>query len=198
VHDIRCGRQHVLHNYWGAATIAAVAAVEPARSEATNASVEWTKLRVTAQTQPMCERRKLQMKTTLLVGAIIGLFATSSWAASNLNLSKSNVNRVFPKGQFVTASSDISGAVSQLVYTTPPTGDFILTQVCTGVVTGGTLVQVGGVRVAQIGSGLCQTFTPGMAVSNDQNVTCTTFAEDANTFCTITGVLEPPAPKPRP
>jgi hypothetical protein len=139
----------------------------------------------------------MQMKTALLVGATIGLFATSSWAASNLNLAKSNVNRAFPKGKFLTASVDISGAVSALVYTTPPTGDFILTQVCTGLATGGTLVQVGGVRIAQVGSGLCQTFTPGLAVANDQNVTCTTFAEDANTFCTITGVLEPPAPAPR-
>jgi hypothetical protein len=134
------------------------------------------------------------MKTTLLVAVTIGLLATSSWATSNLNLSKSNINREFPRGQFVTASTDFSGAVSQIVYTTPPTGDFILTQVCTGLATGGTLVQVGGVRIAQVGSGLCQTFTPGTVLLPGQVVTCTTFDADASTFCTITGVLQPSPP----
>ena len=137
------------------------------------------------------------MKTSLLVGAIIGLFATSSWAASNLNLSKSNINRV-SRGTFVTASTDISGAVSQIVYRTPASGDFILTQVCAGLVTGGILLQAGGASIAQVGSGLCQTFTPGMFLPPDQVVSCTTFTASANTFCTITGIQEPPEPTPRP
>jgi len=146
--------------------------------------------------QPL-ERRLVQMKISLLVGAIIGLFVTPSWAASNLNLSKSNINREFPRGSFVTASADISGAVSQIVYRTPASGDFVLTQVCAGLVTGGILLQAGGTSIAQVGSGLCQTFTPGMVLPADQFVTCTTFSA-ANTFCTITGVLEPPGPLPTP
>jgi hypothetical protein len=142
--------------------------------------------------------KSLHLKTAVLVCTVIGLFVAPAWAASNLNLSKSNVNREFPRGTFVTASTDISGAVSQIVYRTPVTGDFILTQVCVGLATGGTLLQAGGVSIAQVGSGLCQAFTPGMVLPRDQLVTCTTFAADANTFCTITGVLEPPAPTPRP
>jgi len=137
------------------------------------------------------------MKTALLVGVILGFLATNASATSNLNLSKSNINREFPKGMFVTASVDISGAASAVVYHTPPSGDFILTQVCTGLVSGGTLVQVGGSGIAQVASGQCQTFTPGMSLPADQTVTCTTFA-DANTFCTITGILSPPKPIPAP
>ncbi len=139
------------------------------------------------------------MKTTpLLVGAIIGLCAMSSWAGSNLNLSKSNVNREFPGASYVTASTNISGSVSQIVYQTPAGPDFILTQVCAGLATGGTLIQVGGVGIAQVGSGLCQTFTPGMVLSPDQTVTCTTFAADASSFCAITGILGRVPPTPRP
>ena len=136
------------------------------------------------------------MKTHLLVGVIVGLSATSSWATNNLNLSKSNVNREFPRSMFVTATADIAGAVSQIVYRTPATADFILTQVCTGLATGGTLLQVGGTSIAQLGSGVCQTFTPGMVLPADQLVTCTTFAAEAHSFCTITGLQGPPAPTP--
>lgn len=141
------------------------------------------------------------MKTAILVGASIFLFATSSWAASNLNLSKSNVNRIQMRGTAVTASTTISGSVSQIVYTTPAAGDFLLTQICTGTVEGGTLVHVGGVGIAQVGSGFCQTFGSGMLLPPDQVVTCTTFAAGASSFCTITGVLgppPPPTPTPRP
>lgn len=131
------------------------------------------------------------MRTAFLAAAIVGLFATNSWAASNLNLSKSNINREFPRGQFVTASTNISGAVSQIVYTTPATGDFVLSQVCVGLATGGVLLQVGGVGIAQVGSGLCQTFTPGAVLAPDQVVTCTTVDSEARTFCMINGVLRP-------
>jgi len=141
------------------------------------------------------------MKTALRAGAILVLLATNSWASANLNLSKSNVNRIQTKGTLVTASTSIAGAVSQIVYQTPSAGDFLLTQICTGIAAGGTLVQVGGVGIAQVGSGLCQTFTPGMFLSPDQVVTCTTFAAETNSFCTITGLLGAPplaTPTPRP
>ena len=138
------------------------------------------------------------MKTALLVGTLIGVLATSSWAGSNLNLSKSNINRIMLRGTVVTASTDISGAVSQIVYRTPASGDFILTQACTGLVPGGTLLQVGGVSLAQLGSGQCQTFTPGTVLPPDEVVTCTTFAPEATTFCTISGLLGPQVPTPLP
>lgn len=140
----------------------------------------------------------MKMKKTVLVGATVGLFATTAWATSNLNLSKSNINREFPRASYVSASANITGAVSQIVYRTPPNADFILMQVCTGVATGGTLIQAGGVNIAQVGSGTCQAFTPGMVLPLDQAVTCTTFAEDANTFCTIAGIVGPPTPTPPP
>lgn len=134
------------------------------------------------------------MKTALLVGAIISLCVTSSLASIALNSSRSNIYRIQIRGTAVTASTNISGAVAQTVYRTPAAGDFLLTQVCAGLVDGGTLVQVGGVGIAQVGSGLCQTFTPGMILPPDSVVTCTTFAADANSFCTITGILGPPPP----
>jgi hypothetical protein len=137
------------------------------------------------------------MKTTLLAGAIIGLLATSSWASANLNLSKSNVNLEFPSGTIVTASTDVSGAAAHTVLRTPPGRDFILTQLCGG--PGGILLQVDGVSIAQVGPGLCQTFTPGAILSEDQVVSCATLATETptlaaetNNFCTIMGILEPP------
>jgi len=141
--------------------------------------------------------QRWQMKTFLLVGASIGLLAVSSWAAS-VNTTRSNTFREFPRAALVTASTEVSGAVSRIVYTTPAAGDFILTQVCTGLATGGTLVQAGGAGIAQVGSGLCQTFTPGMALPPDQVVTCTTFDAMASSFCTINGLLRPAPPTPHP
>jgi len=137
------------------------------------------------------------MRTGLLVCAVIGLCATTS-RATTLNTTRSNTFKAFPRGMLVTASTEISGAASQVVYRTPATGDFILTQVCTGLAPGGTLFQVGGNGIAQVGSGLCQTFTPGMALPKDEVVTCTTFSADAASFCTITGIQEPAPPAPQP
>ena len=142
------------------------------------------------------ERKRYQMRTALLVGVIIGCLATNASATSNLNLSKSNINREFPGGQFVTATADISGAVSQLIYTIPPSGDFVLTQICTGISDGGVLVQASAMKIAYVGSGLCQVFTPGVILSPGQRVTCTTFS-DAATFCTIMGVFGPVPPASR-
>ena len=82
------------------------------------------------------------MKIAILAGAIIFLFATNSWAAS-VNTTRSNTFKIEQRGTIVTASTSISGAVSQIVYTTPATGDFVLTQVCVGLASGGVLLQVG-------------------------------------------------------
>ena len=139
------------------------------------------------------------MRTVFRVGAIVVLLVTCAWAASNLNLSKSNINRL-SRATLVSVSTTVSGAVSQIVYTTPASGDFVLTQVCTGIATGGVLVQIGGVSIAQVGSGTCQTF-PGLLLPPAQLLTCTAFDPEAtNNFCTITGLLgpaTPPTPTPR-
>lgn len=137
------------------------------------------------------------MKTLLRVGAIVVLLVTCAWAASNLNLSKSNVNRL-SRATLVSVTTTLSGGVAQIVYSTPSSGDFVLTQVCTGSSNGGVLVQIGGVSIAQVPSGNCQTF-PGLLLPPDQLLTCTSF-EATNTFCTITGLLAPgtpPTPTPR-
>lgn len=44
---------------------------------------------------------------TFLVAAIVGVFATSSWAALNLNSSKSNVNRILHSASYLSASTNI-------------------------------------------------------------------------------------------
>ena len=130
----------------------------------------------------------------LLFAAIGVLCATSVWATSNLNLSKSNINRTFPRSKFVTATVDISGSQSALVYQVPADVDFVLTQVCVGPVSGGVRIQVGGASIAHVASGTCQSFDPGVVLQPEGAVTCTTFAEE-QTFCMISGLLSP-VPRP--
>lgn len=120
------------------------------------------------------------------------LLATAAWATSNLNLSKSNINRTFPRSKFVTASVDITGSQSALVYQVPTDGDFVLTQVCIGPASGGVRLQVGGANIAHVASGSCQSFDPGVVLQADAAVTCTTSAAEAQTFCMITGLLSAP------
>ena len=140
------------------------------------------------------------MKIALSIAVLIGLLATSCWATSNLNLSKSNVNRIMQRGTFVSANADISGAVSRIVYTVPTNQDFLLTQACAGPAEGGVLIEVGGVGIAQVSSGLCQTFNPGVILTSEQLLVCTSFAAAQNSFCMISGILGPvnPTPTPRP
>ena len=131
------------------------------------------------------------MKKGLSLAAIGMLFATSVWATSNLNLSKSNINRTFPRAKFVTATVDVSGSQSALVYQVPADGDFILTQVCVGPASGGVRIQVGGASIAHVASGSCQTFDPGVVLQPDASVTCTTFGTEEQTFCMISGLYSP-------
>jgi hypothetical protein len=63
------------------------------------------------------------MKRVLPLAVIGVLFATAVLAASNLNLSKSNINRTFPRSKFVTASVDVTGSQSAFVYQVPSDGD---------------------------------------------------------------------------
>jgi len=138
------------------------------------------------------------MKFALRVAATTALLATSSWAVSTVNSSKSNVIRVLQRGRFITATANMQGGTRQIVYTTPTTGDFILTQVCGAVssnVDAGILFQIGGVSLAQMGLSGCQAFNPGMVLPPDQALTCYDLSSG---FCTITGILGPPNPTPVP
>lgn len=155
---------------------------------------------VIAAMPPRRGRARAYGKSALRLVAILVLSTTSVWAGSNLNLSKSNINRMLGRGTFVTASVDVAGTAAYLLYSTPADTDFVLTQVCVGTVNGGVLLQVGGASLVQVGSGQCQSFSPGMVLPRDQAVTCTSFDAGASTFCSITGVLAPsfpPVPTPQ-
>jgi hypothetical protein len=140
--------------------------------------------------------RESRLGLLLLVTVVVALLATSVWAAANLDLSKSNVNRLLARGSLVTASTDVTSGAARTVYNTPDSSDFILTQVCAG--SAGILLQVGGASLVQVGSGLCQSFSPGMLLTPGQPVTCSALGGDTTTFCTIAGILgyAPPTPSP--
>jgi hypothetical protein len=141
------------------------------------------------------------MKRSILVSAIayLCLIASSSWAASNLNLSKSNVNRNHLGGAILSANATLSGpSETQIVYTTPEKGDFILTQICISPVAGGMdLMATGFGPIVHVGDELCRTFSPGVSVPRSSEVSCSTTASATRTraseyFCTISGLLHLP------
>ena len=140
------------------------------------------------------------MKKILTLALALVAVATTSESASNLNLSKSNINRMFPDtAVLVAASTTLSGPkqTRTVVYTTPTTGDFILTQVCTSPINGGIRLDASHLGwIAHVGSSgsSCQTFTPGVILPKAAAITCTTNdATNAEDFCMITGVLVPAA-----
>jgi hypothetical protein len=139
-------------------------------------------------------------KILTLALALVAVVATTSESASNLNLSKSNINRMFPDtAVLVAASTTLSGPkqTRTVVYTTPTTGDFILTQVCTSPVNGGIRLDAsnfGGIAHVGSSGSSCQTFTPGVILPKAAAITCTANeAVTAGDFCMITGVLVPAA-----
>ena len=123
------------------------------------------------------------MKTLYAMAATIfvALLATNSWGTSNLNLSKSNVNREFPNASIVTASVNLGASESAILYNTPDKGDFILTQFCASPdATGGIRLDATKLgSVAQSGSTSCITFTPGVSIPHSSTVSCTTNAAAA-------------------
>jgi hypothetical protein len=145
------------------------------------------------------------VRAAFQIGAIIALMATSAWATSNLNLSKSNINRLQRAGTLVSASAEVRGDVPAVVYNTPPNADFVMTQICAGPVNGGIFIAYAwdfemNVRpVAFVAGGQCQTFSPGMFLPAGKSVTCTpSFDFEAPTFCTITGIQTKAEPLPTP
>jgi hypothetical protein len=146
-------------------------------------------------------------RAAIRVAAIVALTATSAAATSNLNLSKSNINRIQRGGTLVTGNAEVRGDVPVVVYNTPANADFILTQVCAGPVNGGVYLASSfpgaatQVRLAFVGGGQCHTFSPGLPLPAGQAVTCTpSFDFEAETFCTINGIQTLPLPSatPRP
>jgi len=121
-----------------------------------------------------------------------------AWAAINLNSSKSNIYRELPGTTLVSASTPLITTVDpQLVFTTPATGDFVLTQFCAS-------PTINGIRLAAPGLGglggiahttttiLCYTFQPGLIMPKSAPITCTTTEfGGVNGFCMIAGLLRP-------
>lgn len=130
----------------------------------------------------------MKLERALFVIALLA-GASGAWAASNLNLSKSNVNRDFPRAAIFTASTDLDASQPQVVYTTPDSSDALLTQVCVGAAAGGVLVRAGSASIAHIAAGQCQTFTPAVVLPRGAALTCTAAAAAEATFCMISGVV---------
>jgi hypothetical protein len=128
----------------------------------------------------------------LAITGLLGTAASISWAATNLNTSRSNVYRI-QGAQLVTATASLSGPEqTQTVYTTPETGEFVLTQLCVSPVNGGIRLAVTGFgQIAHTGDAMCTTFNPGMIVPKKSTMTCstTTYADSGEYFCTISGLL---------
>jgi hypothetical protein len=151
------------------------------------------------------------MKATSIVTAILVMaLAVNSWASSNLNLSKSNVNiyREIPNAAVTTASVNLTGTGdTETVYNTPAKGDFILTQFCASpdAPSGIRLDATGLGSIAQTGGTSCFTFSPGVSIPKSSTLSCsslpTVVAGTASSsvssapaliaatyFCTISGL----------
>lgn len=151
------------------------------------------------------------MKAMAVSAAIlIMMLATDSWGTSNLNLSKSNINREFPNDTLATASVNLGAGESMIVYNTPAKGDFLLTQFCASPdASGGIRLDASGFGgIAQTGATSCFTFTPGVSIPKNSSLSCTTFSAvlatapatsadaaaaiiPASYFCTISGLQTP-------
>ena len=137
----------------------------------------------------------------LTAALLVILRATGSWGANNLNLSKSNINRLQTAAQVVTATTNLGPGESVSVYNTPASGDFLLTQFCASPdATGGVSLDVSGFgTIAQTTSTLsCFTFNPGVSVPKGSTLSCTTSAAGAPALsagCSAVGspAVVPPA-----
>jgi len=146
------------------------------------------------------------MRQSAVQIAAVLVLASSAWATSNLNLSKSNINRLSKLSTPLTASADVSGDAPTVVYRTPVNADFVLTQVCVGPINGGVYLNYAwdveqNVRpLAFVPSGSCTTFAGlGMALPQGGNLSCTpAFDFETRTFCTISGLVGQALPSPTP
>ena len=133
------------------------------------------------------------MRAIAIVGVIVALWSVDAGAAA-INSSHSNIKNLSSKSNVTSASTNLTGASdTQTVYTTPATGEFLLTTVCSSVVSGGvqlTVVGFGGVAQTGIADS-CTTLSPGVAVPASTAITCsTTSGASPGTvyFCSISGL----------
>ena len=83
------------------------------------------------------------------------------------------------------------------MYTTAAHGDFILTQFCAGPnAFGGVQLEAANFgTIAETDSGVgCYTFTPGVSIPPNSELTCSTASSKGGThFCTISGMQTTPS-----
>jgi hypothetical protein len=139
----------------------------------------------------------------VVIAIPIAMVTTDSWGTNNLNLSKSNADREFPNAAIATALVNLTGpGDTQVVYTTPAKGDFMLTQFCASPdAPGGIRLDAAGLGgIAQTGASSCFTFSPGVSIPEGAALSCSiagTVTASASTssgaivgnfFCTISGL----------
>ena len=134
------------------------------------------------------------MKRLLLAASVVGLLVQNAWGTTNYNSSKSNIYREIPNATLTTASLNLTGpSQTQVVYTTPAKGDFVLTQFCASPEPDGGVrldaTGLGGIAQTILGVS-CYTFTPGVSIPRGSTVTCSTAsgASPGSYFCTISGL----------
>jgi hypothetical protein len=127
------------------------------------------------------------------VFAVALSLAGVAWATSNLNLSKSNINRV--GGAIVmSGSATLSGPrETQVVLNVPETGDFLLTQVCVSPTNGGIRLEARNLGpLVHVADPLCVSLQPGISVRPGSVLTCSTTgfaAAGGDYFCTVSGLF---------
>lgn len=133
------------------------------------------------------------MKAIAIVGIIAALWTADAGAAA-INTSHSNIKNLVTKSNVTSASTNLTGQNdTQTVYTTPATGDFIVTTFCASVVAGGVQLAAAGLgTLAQTGIGAsCTTFSPGISVGPSTAISCATgsgASPGTVYFCSISGL----------
>jgi hypothetical protein len=89
-------------------------------------------------------------------------------------------------GTIVSKSVLVPSGGSATVYTTPPTGHFILTQACLYCGGGGLVGSTFGQILTDI---TCTTYEPGIALPEGETLTCVHTACGGEAPCMITGIL---------
>ena len=133
------------------------------------------------------------MRAIAIVGIIAALWTTDARAAA-INNSHSNIKNLLSKSNVTSASTNLTGpADTQTVYTTPASGDFLVTNFCSSVVTGGVQLSaagLGALALTGIG-GSCTTFNPGISVGANTAISCSTgsgASPGTVYFCSISGL----------
>jgi hypothetical protein len=95
-------------------------------------------------------------------------------------------------GQVLTAGVAVPANSSATVFTTPASGFFILTQVCSGFAScigNLTVAGLGSIPAADNNGGSCQSFAPGLALPQNTAVSCANRCTSQGATCLITGVV---------